>query len=207
VWKGRREAAAWLIERGARINRDGKEWSALHYAAFAGHAEIAGWLMQKGADVNAKSNNGSTPLMMTAHEGREQIAEMLVAAGADRAAKNDLGEDAMTWSMRYQHLTIAKMISTADEFARAAAQPKESWGEPVVTLPAPVEVENILQEVRVAHANGNPRVLTNEEYRKVLARIATMKPPASTTRVPKRMSITAKKRDPSKESAELQFGK
>jgi hypothetical protein len=207
VWKGQREAAVWLIEHGARVNRDGKAWSALHYAAFAGHVQIARLLMQNGADVNAKTNNGSTALMMAAHEGSEKIAEMLLAAGADRAAKNDRGDDAMTWSMRYQHLTIARMISTADEFAKAVVQPKENWGEPVVTLPAPVEVENILQEARVARANGSTRVLTDEDYRKVLARIATMKHPANATRVPRRMSITAKKGDPSREGAELQYGK
>ncbi|TRZ91553.1 MAG: ankyrin repeat domain-containing protein, partial [Rhodocyclaceae bacterium] len=30
AWKGRLEAVRWLVERGARLNREGKEWAALH---------------------------------------------------------------------------------------------------------------------------------------------------------------------------------
>ena len=84
VWKGRRDAAVWLIEHGARINRSGNEWSALHYAAFAGHTDLARLLIEKKADVNAKSTNGSTVLMMAAREGREKIAAMLIESGAKR---------------------------------------------------------------------------------------------------------------------------
>ena len=204
VWKGQREAAAWLLEHGARINRDGNEWSAMHYAAFAGHAEVANFLMQKGADINAKSTNGSTVLMMAAHEGQEKIAAMLLEAGAERGTKNDWDEDALTWAMRYEHLTIAKMVSSAGEFAQAVTQPKASWGEAAVTIPAPAEVENILQQERLARASGKARVLSEDEYRKVLERVAKMKP-AIATKLPKRMSITAQKSDPSKEWAELNF--
>jgi hypothetical protein len=98
------------------------------------------------------------------------------------------------------------MITTEAEFAQAAAEPKENWGEAVDPLPAPAEVEDILQQVRLAHANGTSRVLSDEEYRKIMARVATMKPAAVAARRPKRMSITAKKGDPSKERAELEFG-
>ena len=207
VWKEQRAAAEWLIERGARINRDGNEWSALHYAAFAGQEDLARLLMQKGANINAKSTNGSTVLMMAAHEGKEKIAALLIEAGVIRGERNDLGENALTWAMRYENLTIAKMVSSEGEFAQAAAEPKEKWSEAVVTLPAPAEVENILQQERLAHASGKPRVLSEDEYRKVLERVAQMKRPPIAARPPKRMSITAKKGDPRKERAELQFGK
>ena len=209
AWKGQREAVVWLLEHGASVNRDGNEWSALHYAAFEGHAEIARLLMQKGADINAKSTNGSTVLMIAAYAGRERIAELLLAAGADRAIKNDRDDNALSWAMRYGHLTIAKMIATADEFAKAAARAKENRSEAVVPipLPAPVEVENMLQAQRLAHADGKQRVLTDEDYRKVLARVATMRPAAPVARQPKRLHITARRGDPSQEQAELQFGK
>ena len=206
VWKDQREAAAWLVEHGARVNRESNEWSALHYAAFAGHEDAARYLVQKGANVSAKSTNGSTVLMMAVHEGREKIAAMLLEAGADSRAKNDLGEDALTWAMRYAHLTIAKMVSSASEFADAAAQPPASWGEAVVTLPAPVEVENILQRERLAYANGKSRTLSDDEYRKVLDRVAKMKPAPVKTRPPKRMSITAQKGNMWKQWAEFEFG-
>jgi ankyrin repeat protein len=206
AWTGQRDAAAWLLDHGAQINREGNEWSALHYAAFAGHDEIAKMLIQKKADVNAKSTNGSTVLMMAAREGREKIAAMLIEAGAMRGTKNDFGEDALTWAMRNGHLTIAKMVTSDNEFEEAAAQPRASWGEPSAPIPAPAEVEEILQQERLAHVSGKPLVLSDDDYRKILDRIAKMKLAAIASRRPQRMSITAQKSDPSKERAELQFG-
>ena len=206
VWKGRREAAGWLVLHGANVNRDGNEWSALHYATFSGNEELARFLVDKKADVNAKSTNGSTVLMMAAREGRDKIAALLIERGAIRSTKNDQGEDALTWAMRNGHLTIAKMVTSEDEFAQAATQPKAAWGEPVAALEAPAEVENILLQDRLAHAAGKPRTLSDEEYRKVLERVAAMKPAAVETRRANRLSITAKKGQPSKERAELEFG-
>ena len=205
VWKGRRVAAGWLVLHGASVNREGNEWSALHYATFAGHEELAKFLIQQKADVNAKSTNGSTVLMMAAHEGRQKIAALLIEAGAMRSTKNDLGEDALSWAMRYQNLTIAKMVTSEGEFTQAVTQPQANWGEAVATLAAPPAVENILQQERLAHASGKARVMSDDEYRKVLERIAAMKPPPVTTRPPKRMSITAEKRDQWREWAELKF--
>src|SRR3954466_2166716 len=143
VWQGQREAAGWLVLNGARVNREGNEWSALHYATFGGHFNIARFLIDNKADVNARSTNGSTVLMMAAREGREKIAALLLERGAVRSSTNDWGEDALKWAMRNGHLSIAKMVAAESEFADAAAQPKEAWGEPVVTMAAPPEVENI----------------------------------------------------------------
>ena len=206
VWKGQREAAGWLILHGANINRDGNEWTALHYATFAGHDELARFLVDKKADVNAKSTNGSTVLMMAAREGRDRIAALLIERGAIRGTKNDWGENALTWAMRNGHLSIAKLVTTEDDFAQAAAQPKAAWGEPATTIAAPAEVENILLQDRLAHAAGKPRTLSDEEYRQVLERVAAMKPAAVETRRAHRLSITARKGQPSKERAELEFG-
>jgi hypothetical protein len=206
VWQGQTAAAAWLFNRGARINREGNEWSALHYATFAGHDELARYLIDKKADVNARSTNGSTVLMMAAREGREKIAALLIEHGAIRSAKNDLGEDALKWAMRNGHLSIAKMLTTDEDFAQAAAQPKAAWGDAAVTMAAPAEVETILLQERLARSAGQPRVLSDEEYRKVLERVAAMKPAVADPRRANRMSITAKKNQPSKERAELQFG-
>ncbi len=205
AWKGKLEAAGWLIDHGALVSREGKEWSALHYATFAGHDDLAKFLIQKKADVNGKSTNGSTVLMMAAREGREKIAAMLIEAGAVRSIKNDLGEDALTWAMRYSHLTIAKMVTSEKEFEEAATQPRGSWGDPVNPLPAPPEVEDTLQQLRLARAEGRQRELTDGEYRAILAHVAKMKPAAVAARQPRRMNITASRHDPSQERAEMQF--
>jgi hypothetical protein len=73
-------------------------------------------------------------------------------------------------------------------------------------MPAPAEVENILQEERLARVSGKAKALSDDEYRKVLARVAAMKPASSATRPPKRMSITAEKGNMWKEWAQFEFG-
>jgi hypothetical protein len=124
VWNGQHKAADWLLARGAQVNREGSEWSALHYAAFAGRDDLARLLIQKNADVNAKSTNGSTALMMAAREGRDKIAAMLLEAGASRDAKNDHGEDALTWATRNAHPSIARMVMPQNDPAKPAEPPK-----------------------------------------------------------------------------------
>jgi hypothetical protein len=42
---GQLAAVRWLVERGANLNREGREWSALHYAVFAGHADVVAYLL------------------------------------------------------------------------------------------------------------------------------------------------------------------
>jgi len=205
VWKDRREAAVWLLDRGARINRQGNEWSALHYAAFAGHEELAQYLVQKGADVNARSTNGSTVLMMAAHEGKDAVARMLLAAGADAGAKNDWGEDALTWAMRFGNLTVAKLVTSAEGFAQAAARPRDSWGDAVRPVPAPAEIEKLIQDARVARSLGQTRELNDDDYRRILERVAKMKPAARPARPVAGLSINAI-RGSRREWAELQFG-
>jgi hypothetical protein len=205
IWKGRREAAGWLVLHGAQVNREGNEWSALHYATFAGHDDLARFLIENKADVNARSTNGSTVLMMAAREGRDKIAQLLIEHGAVRSAKNDLGEDALKWAMRNGHLSIAKLVTADDEFAQAAAEPKAAWGEPAVTVAAPQEIEDMLREDRYARADGKPRTLSEDEYGRILERVAHMKPASPGVRRASRLKITAKKNEPSKERAELQF--
>lgn len=205
VWQGQREAAGWLVLHGARVNREGNEWSALHYAAFAGHVELTRFLIENKADVNARSTNGSTVLMMAAREGHEKIASLLLEHGALRTAKNDLDEDALKWAMRNGHLAIAKLVTTDEGFAQAAGQPKETWGEPAITLAAPKEVEDILRQQRLAHAAGQSRVISEAEYRQIMERVAAMKPAKADTRRASGLSITAKKGQPAKERAEFRY--
>ena len=101
----------WLLERGAVLNRDGKNWDALHYAVFNGHTELAGELIQRGANVNARAPNGSTPLMMAAREGQDGIVRLLLAKGANAALKNTEGFTAAQLAKQAGHDKRAGLLS------------------------------------------------------------------------------------------------
>lgn len=208
AWKGRLEAVRWLVEHGARLNREGREWAALHYAAFNGHPEIVAYLLGRGADVNALSTNGSTPLMMAAREGKESIARTLLASGARTDIANDRGDDALRWAMRNNNLKIAQEIAGQEKFSVAAAQPAASWGEPVRSLPVPDRVDMMLAQARKMEAAGR-RDEALQVYRAALAAIretGTAANKASTaTRATTGMVITAKRGKPGEQTAALNY--
>ena len=58
-------------------------FSALLFAAKAGHTEIARVLLNAGADINGLAANGTSALVVAAHSGHTQLAVMLVEMGAD----------------------------------------------------------------------------------------------------------------------------
>lgn len=135
AWKGRTQAVEWLLARGATINREARQWTALHYAAFAGQAEVVDHLVRRGADIDARSTNGSTPLMMAVYEGREATVKQLIALGADRHVRNDYDEGATEWAFKHNHLAIARLVGSAQEFAAAANRPKAYWPQSTRSLP------------------------------------------------------------------------
>ena len=144
AWKGRLAAVQWLLAHGARIERAALQWTALHYAVFAGRNEIAELLLDRGADLNARSPNGSSVLMMAIYEGREDMARRLLARGADTRIKNENGHGALDWAMKFNHLKIARMVATQEEFQVAASRPKADWGEVRKSEPIPRDIEELL---------------------------------------------------------------
>ena len=154
AWRGNVDAVRWLLDHGAEANRAGQEWSALHYAVFAGQKQIAELLMARGADVNGRAPNGSTVLMMAAREGQEELARALLAAGADPRPANEMGETALTWAMRYGNLRVARMVTSAESFARVAKAPPESFGPARKSAPAPGEISLLLEKIRQAELRG-----------------------------------------------------
>ena len=142
AWKGRMDVVKWLLAHGAKINREPRQWTALHYAAFAGQSEMVGYLVERGAELDARSTNGSTPLMMAVYEGKEAVVKQLISLGADRRIRNDYGEGAMDWAFKHDHLAIARLVGSMEEFKAAANRPKTEWtqairSQPVITT-APV---------------------------------------------------------------------
>lgn len=203
AWKNRREAMRWLLAHGAKpdpSDRSERAWTALHYAAFAGHGELMDDLLDAGADINARSTNGSTVVMMAAREGHAAIAQRLLAAGANPALKNDFGDDAVAWAMRQGNYAIAKSFTSAANFAELARAAATDRQPPVRSMPAPDIVEEHLRMARLAEAGGN-RKEALETYRKALAALKAQQSTrqAATGRggqAPSALVIRAKRKQP-----------
>ena len=154
AWKGQLAAVKWLVEHGARVNREPLQWTALHYAVFAGHKEVADYLMDQGAEVNARSPNGSSVLMMAAYEGKDQLAVRLMERGADPKIQNENGHTALDWAMKYDHTKVARVITNPEEFIDAANRPRDDWGVARKSEKVPAEIQKLLEVRRAMEAKG-----------------------------------------------------
>jgi len=218
AWKGQMEAVKWLLARGASLNRRGKEWSALHYAVFAGHEDLSKYLIERGANVNGLAPNGSSVLMMATREGHEKIVQTLLEAGADTGIRNDAGESALTWAMRHNNLKIAKMVASPEAFALAVKAPPESFGVAIRSVPPPQRIAEILRQINKAESTGQPTA----ELRKALydavaefkrdnnmtTRTSMPRPNVIQPRLPKApqaLVITAERQKPGAERAEVVY--
>jgi hypothetical protein len=220
AWRGHADAVKWLVARGARINSDPMRWSALHYAAFAGHGKVAILLLDLGADIDARSTNGSSALMMAVYEGHEQLVRQLLARGADRSLKNDRDEGAADWAFKYQRLAIARLVEAPEEFVARANLPKSHWGDPVRSQPAEAapsaspapeparqaaaQIEELVNMRDILAARG-----LREAVGKLDRRIATLR--AQRARAERGtpavvLEISAKRASPSEQNSRLIFG-
>ncbi len=203
AWRGQLDAVKWLVERGARINAPERKWSALHYAVFAGHKEVAEYLMAQGANINALSTNGSSVLMMAVYEGREDMAKLLIEKGAATNVRNDWDDGAMEWAMRYNHLNIARMVSSAADFNTAVSQPREKWGDAHRSMRSSKELDALLSirghlvQRKMSTDSIDKRIAT-ERVRIVRSEMDRNKPAKAPT-----MEITASRKSPSGQSTQI----
>lgn len=210
AWMGHMEAVKWLLAHGASLNREGKQWGALHYAVFNGHDDLVKYLIAQGAQVNAPSPNGSTPLMLAAREGKEDLAKVLLESGGDTRSKNDWGDTPLIMAMRYDHYRLGKMISSPEEFDIAVKAPKESFGVASRSAPASAEIEELLRKIREAEAEGRPseelhkqlRDAVNAFRRSAMTQKAARRPMPLPYQ-PKSLVITAKRGRPGAERAQV----
>ena len=85
--RGRADWVGRLLERGARVHREG--WSPVLYAASGPEPAALALLLDRGAPVNARAPNGTTPLMMAARYGDQRSVDLLLSRGADVRLRND----------------------------------------------------------------------------------------------------------------------
>jgi ankyrin repeat protein len=97
-----------LLRHKARVEaRDSRDRTALHEAAFAGHADVCGALLDAGADVHARDGQGRTPLLDSARAGALPALDVLLGSGADARSCDGVGANAL-------HLAcVAEAPSTA----------------------------------------------------------------------------------------------
>jgi ankyrin repeat protein len=87
--------------------------TALHHAAWKGHAEIAGLLLKAGAEVNAlwdDAHYGGTPLHAAAHGNQKAAAEVLIQHGADLHAISANGRSVMQETTLHNARTVANLL-------------------------------------------------------------------------------------------------
>jgi uncharacterized protein len=129
AWHGNQTLVAFLLDKGAQINRQG--WTALHYAAGAGHKDLVKYLLDKSAYIDAHSPNQTTPLMMAARERRTDIVRLLLEEGADPSQVNQAGLSAADYLERHKETAMAaELRQRATEFAKKYAVPKDAVLKP-----------------------------------------------------------------------------
>ena len=85
-----------LLRHKAKVDaRDGDGRSALHMAAFQGHAAIVAALLDAGADVHARDASESTALLEAARGASLAAFDALLEAGADANAVDGQGRNAL----------------------------------------------------------------------------------------------------------------
>lgn len=207
AWKGQIEAVRWLLANGARVEREPMQWTALHYAVFAGQEEIAALLLERGADLNARSPNGSSVLMIAVYEGREDMARRLLARGADVGVRNENGDGALEWAMKFNQPKIARLVAaTPEAFRVAASKPKADWAPQQKSEPLPKDIEDLLNVRSILAA----RRLSLDKIDRDIAALRAKHARAALKRdapPPALLEISASRKAPEKQHARIVYEK
>ena len=105
-------------------NHDGyfrrRGWSALHYAAAAGHAEMARWLLNSGAVLEAAWESGKTALWEAAYWGRPAVVGLLLSRGANKETNFDGGSTPLHAAVEEGWFSARKWVASPFRYKRMA---------------------------------------------------------------------------------------
>jgi len=96
-------------------------WTALMYAADAGHDGVVGLLLDAGGSPHLKNAAQVTPLHLAAQRGRTRVAQRLLEAGVDFAARDANGRTPLYLAIDGGHAEVIELLHGAAR-ANAATQ-------------------------------------------------------------------------------------
>lgn len=117
---GRRELAALLLDRGARVDdADARGYTALFHACYnadedRGYPELVALLLEAGADKEASIGFGVRPLMYAAGNGEAGVVQALLDGGADPLARNEVGRTALTMVKDRDYVDVINILHEAE---------------------------------------------------------------------------------------------
>jgi ankyrin repeat protein len=121
---------ALLLKHKAKANaRDRNGRSALHEAAFAGHADIVAALIDAGADVQVRDALERTPMLEAARGGHLAAFEALAAARAETDVVDAEGRDALLLACRAELVSsplVRRLLELGADAARTDADGKRA---------------------------------------------------------------------------------
>ncbi|XP_049944395.1 ankyrin repeat domain-containing protein 65-like [Schistocerca serialis cubense] len=111
--EGAVEEVRALLAAGADVGARDEEFgeTALHWAAWRGHAAVVRLLLSAASDHNARDQGGQTPLHWAAQSGHAEAAAALLQAGADMGARTDKGNTPLDIATLCNHQQLVEMLT------------------------------------------------------------------------------------------------
>lgn len=111
VMGGSLEKVKAVVAGGARLDAvDANGYTALHWAAFKGHAAMARHLIERGAPVNQQDKAGYTPLMLACLQDHPAVVAVLLKAHVDPTIRSKEGLNAADYAE--SNRTLAAMFAS-----------------------------------------------------------------------------------------------
>jgi ankyrin repeat protein len=109
---GSLEAVKILVRAGATIDRaDSLKYTAVHWAAFSGHADVLSFLLDNGGKPIIYQTG--EPLLLATRYGRIECVNVLLAAGANVSCTDVAGRTPLHLASWFGHVEIASALLAA----------------------------------------------------------------------------------------------